>query len=239
MTQLRWVLLALGVLIIVAVYLRSRGLPQKALSFLKRRRRAPRDARPRFEPVLGDGNARPGELDTVTGKADVGSSLESAADTPEPEPEPEPTPEPEQPVESVVTLRLIPREGRMSSNRVILALRAAGLRHGRYGIFHRHASELDDEPLFSVASLTEPGSFDLSKLSETTIAGVSFFMVLPGTGDPVDRFDQMVATARELARELGSELLDEKGSSWSIQRERYVREEVIEYRHSLERSSSF
>ncbi|MDX1436372.1 MAG: cell division protein ZipA C-terminal FtsZ-binding domain-containing protein, partial [Anaerolineales bacterium] len=39
--------------------------------------------------------------------------------------------------------------------------RSAGLKHGRYGIFHMHSNELDDEPMFSVASLTEPGSFDL------------------------------------------------------------------------------
>jgi len=30
-------------------------------------------------------------------------------------------------------------------------------------------------------------------------------------------------------------LHDERGSSWSVQRERYVREEIIEYRHQLER----
>ena len=41
----------------------------------------------------------------------------------------------------------------------------------------------------------------------------------------------MVGTARELARELEAELRDENGSSWSIQRERYVREEIIEYLH--------
>jgi FtsZ-interacting cell division protein ZipA len=60
---------------------------------------------------------------------------------------------------------------------------------------------------------------------------MSFFMILPGVGDPVERFDQMVATARQLARELSGELKDENGSSWSIQRERYVREEIIEFLH--------
>ena len=63
---------------------------------------------------------------------------------------------------------------------------------------------------------------------------MSFFMVLPGSGDPVARFDAMVATARDLARDLEGELRDEKGSSWSFQRERYVREEVIAYCHSLD-----
>ncbi len=61
--------------------------------------------------------------------------------------------------------------------------------------------------------------------------------MLPGRGDPVIRFDTMVDTARSLARTLNAELRDEKGNSWSVQRERYVREEVIEYRHNLERHS--
>ena len=117
----------------------------------------------------------------------------------------------------------------------MLALRAAGLQHGRYGIFHRFGPRGPSEPLFSVANLTEPGSFDLAKLAESTIPGMSFFMILPGVGDPITRFDQMVETARALAHELEAELFDEKGSSWSIQRERYVREEIIAYRHQLER----
>ena len=117
----------------------------------------------------------------------------------------------------------------------MLALRAAGLQHGRFGIFHRRSADGVDEALFSVASLTEPGSFNLANLSETTIAGLSFFIVLPGDSDPVARFDTMIETARALAVELDAELHDERGSSWSVQRERYVREEIIEYRHQLER----
>jgi FtsZ-interacting cell division protein ZipA len=59
--------------------------------------------------------------------------------------------------------------------------------------------------------------------------------VLPGNGDPVARFDAMVETARALSVELAADLFDERGSSWSSQRERYLREELIEYRHQFER----
>lgn len=203
-------LLALGVLLICAVYLWGRGLPQRWLA-------------PLFSLRKGTDSA--------------------GAERVEPEIDPEPI-EAEAPIiepgraDSIVTLRFIPNENEIASDKVILALRSAGLKHGRYGIFHKHASDLDDDPLFSVASLTEPGSFDLSRLSETRIPGMSFFMVLPGQGDPVERFDQMVSTARNLARELRGELRDEKGSSWSIQRERYVREEIIEYRDLMNKHQS-
>ena len=71
--------------------------------------------------------------------------------------------------------------------------------------------------------------------TDTTIAGLSFFVVLPGIGDPVSRFDAMVETARALSVELAADLFDERGSSWSSQRERYLREELIEYRHQFDR----
>jgi cell division protein ZipA len=130
-------------------------------------------------------------------------------------------------------LRLIPRGDELSAERAVGALADAGLKHGRYGIFHLNG--VDGEPAFSCASLTEPGTFDLATLGQSTIAGLSFFVVLPGTGDPVSRFDAMVETARALTVELEADLHDEAGSSWSVQRERYLREEIIEYRHQLER----
>src|SRR5690606_16115912 len=134
------------------------------------------------------------------------------------------------PPDRVIALRLIPQAGELDGEAVVKALLEVDLEHGRYGIFHR----LDPgsaEPVFSVASLTEPGTFDLGNVEGTVLAGVTIFMVLPGVGDPVTRFDAMVLTARSLAVTLVGELYDERGSSWSVQRERYVREEVIEYRH--------
>jgi cell division protein ZipA len=133
----------------------------------------------------------------------------------------------------IITVRLIPRGEELSAERAVAALIGSNLRHGRYAIFHREG--VGEEPAFSVASLTEPGTFDLDNLAASTIAGLSFFLILPGTGDPVARFDAMVETARALSVELEADLHDERGSSWSIQRERYLREEIIEYRHQLER----
>jgi len=45
----------------------------------------------------------------------------------------------------------------------------------------------------------------------------------------VEAFDLMMAAARALAQTLGGELLDESGSTLSVQRERYLREEIIQY----------
>jgi cell division protein ZipA len=143
-----------------------------------------------------------------------------------------PSPQPDR----IISLRLIAGEGKeLNCEQMVVGLREAGLRHGRYGIFHRHSSDdMSAEPLFSVANLVEPGSFDLKKMKETALPGVSFFLLLPCPGDAVAAFDDMVETARRLAQELNADLFDDRGSSWSIQRERYLREEIIEYRRQKE-----
>jgi cell division protein ZipA len=134
--------------------------------------------------------------------------------------------------DKVVTLRLMSRERPgFPGEQLIMALREAGLRHGRYGIFHRPADTDPDMALFSVASLVEPGSFDLARLRTDHYPGVSLFLAIPGPPDVVAAFDLMVDTARTLAETLGGELLDEQGSTLSIQRQRYIREEIIQFLH--------
>jgi FtsZ-interacting cell division protein ZipA len=43
----------------------------------------------------------------------------------------------------------------------------------------------------------------------------------------------MISAARTLSRSLDADLLDESGSSLSIQRERYLREEIIQFEHEI------
>jgi cell division protein ZipA len=248
MAELRWVLLALGVLVVAGIYVWSRGLA-------KRSGTARRNRRVREEPHISL------EADLLTKPSNIADEPYSAPAGEHPDEHPEEHPEglrgpggsveaavptsstaretaaphrktpPKQAPEKVVTIRFVPKHHMIDGHSAVRALREAGLRHGRYGIFHKHkeADEDGDDVLFSVASLTEPGSFDLENLG--TIAGMSFFIVLPSAVDPVDCFDSMVETARSLSHRLGADLFDERGSSWSIQRERYVREELIRYRH--------
>lgn len=211
MWDLRWVLLGLGALVVVAVYAWSRGiLSRDRLRKLSRRQQ-------RSEPSLGEEPAQDQAAEEPPPLVTTVSPAERARPAPD----------------RIVALRLIPRGDELAAERAVVALRDAGLEHGRYSIFHRQLGS--NREGFSVASLTEPGSFDLDHLGASTIAGLSFFVVLPGVGDPVARFDAMVETARALSVELAADLFDERGSSWSSQRERYLREEIIEYRHQFER----
>ena len=214
MAELRWVLLLLGGLVVGLVWAVGTGKLRK----LADRMFAGRAQMERTEPVL-DGESS--DIDAELGESPASDDPDGAAYL---EPEPDR-------IDRVVTVRFVPNDGPLPADKTVLALRAAGFRHGQYGIFHYFTDETARVSQFSVANLTEPGSFDLSNLTTSTIPGMNFFLILPGVGDPVARFDLMVDKARELARELDADLRDEHGSSWSIQRERYVREEVIEYRH--------
>jgi len=205
MSELRWILLSLGVLLIAGLYLWGRK------PFRKIRIALPKSASP------------------------TGDATSEAATIQEPVVE-KPRPRRRTP-DKIVTLRVVcQRDEDMKSADAVLALKRFGLLHGKYGIFHRFADDGSEEPLFSVASLTEPGSFDLDDLDSSGIAGLSLFMVLPGTGDAVGRFDAMIQLARDLAEELDGVVLDERGSSWSIQRERYIREEIIQFQHQISRA---
>jgi len=206
--ELRWVLLLLGILVLVGVYAYSRyrfNRPPPAES----------SDLPRREP----------SLDPVDDLDDAGQTIDAA----EPVVAEPPVADPEAPT-MVVTVRLMSRnKGGFPGDKLVLAMRGAGLRHGRFGIFHAHAEDNPDKALFSVASLVEPGSFDLAALAEQRLPGVSLFALLPSASEAITVFEGMLSTARQLASELDGELLDEHGSSLSVQRERYIRDEILQF----------
>ena len=136
--------------------------------------------------------------------------------------------------QKIVTLRLVASDkGAFQGEELVLNLRSIGMRYGKFGIYHYYEDLAEDDVIFSVANLVEPGTFDLSNIKEQQIPGISIFIVLPGPMDGVKAFDLMMTMARSLGQALNAELLDESGSTLSIQRERYLREEIIRYQHGI------
>jgi cell division protein ZipA len=209
MDGLRWLLLLFGVLVIAGVY------------WYSRRERTPAEPEPapdRREPTL--------RADTDEAAPDAaGEEPEAVANT---------APDKAENPQKIVTLRLVAHEGgSFQGDELILSLRGIGMRHGKFGIFHRYDGSEADRTIFSAASLVEPGSFDLSNIKEQELPGISLFLILPGPVEGAEAFDLMMAAARALAQSLDGELLDESGSTLSIQRERYMREEIIQFEHSI------
>lgn len=216
MDGLRLWLLLFGALVIAGVYFYSRREKQKADN--------PR-AVERVEP----------QLDASMPPPDADDDIEPDDDLDEDDVDEDEDDKPSRPsVQKIVTLRLVARDKQpFAGDELILSLRGIGLRHGKFGIFHRYDGSDESRTIFSAASLVEPGSFDLANIKDQDIPGISLFLILPGPVDSVEAFDLMMAAARALAQTLNGELLDESGSTLSIQRERYLREEVIQFQHSL------
>lgn len=208
MDGLRWLLLIFGVLVIAGVYFYSRR-----------------------EQVEDE---KPPEIDRKTPTIDEqADELAEEAAVEQPDIDEAESPEVARDEQKIVTLRLVARDrDTFPAEDLILNMRGIGLRHGKFGIFHRIDGDDEGRTIFSAASLVEPGSFDLKNLKDQEIPGISLFLVLPGPIDGVDAFDMMMQAARTMAQSLDGELLDESGSTLSIQRERYMREEVVQFEHS-------
>ncbi len=220
MDGLRWLLLFFGILVIAGVYLYSR-----------REKKEPADNRDveRVEPTLQGQEADDFQHESPIESPRFTVDEEVSGD----EPEDSAAELSKQTPQKIVTLRIVARDKEaFQGDELILSLRGIGLRHGKFGIFHRYDGNDESRTIFSAASLVEPGSFDLANIKEQQIPGISLFLVLPGPVDSVEAFDLMMAAARALSQSLDGELLDESGSTLSIQRERYLREEIIQFQHS-------
>ncbi len=135
-------------------------------------------------------------------------------------------------LQRIVTVRVCSvGEMRWSGAQLMAALELHGLAFGRYQVFHRkHA---DGRSLFCVASLIEPGTFDVAAMPNQEFRGVTLFAVLPGPTPPLETVDELLGTARGLAEELSGMVQDAKGIPLSPQRAAAMREDAARFQASL------
>ena len=122
-------------------------------------------------------------------------------------------------------------DARWSGADLMSALEALGLAYGRYQVYHRNHT--DGRSIFCVASLVEPGTFDLSTMTDEEFRGVSLFAILPGPLEPVQTVDALLATARELARALTGTMQDAKGIPFSPLRTEALLQDVARFQAAL------
>jgi cell division protein ZipA len=134
--------------------------------------------------------------------------------------------------QKIVTIRVCAvGEARWSGTQLMAALELHGLAFGRYQVFHR--KHVDGRSLFCVASLIEPGTFDVAVMAEQEFRGVTLFAVLPGPVEPLETMDELFGTARGLAEELSGMVQDGKGIPLSPQRAAALREDVARFQAAL------
>jgi cell division protein ZipA len=135
-------------------------------------------------------------------------------------------------LQRIVTVRVCAAgDARWSGAQLMAALELHGLAFGRYQVFHRRHA--DGRSLFCVASLIEPGTFDIAAMAEQEFRGVTLFAVLPGPLPPLETLDELLATARGLAEELKGMVQDAKGVPLSPQRAGLLREDLARFQGML------
>lgn len=240
MSELRWILLAVGVLLLIGIYWYSRRSPQ-----------TPVDAPVRREPSLpahGEtdiGATRPTvPAATTSDETAVAATSQTVAPDEEPlyaqsalplaevdEAKASASGQQTSKQEKIIAIHVAARGGRrFRGPDLVDALKAEALDFGDLGIFHRRTG---NRAVFSVSSMVEPGHFDLEDVESYTTPGVTFFMIMPGPESPVATFTEMLSTARRLATVLDGDVLDESGSTLSRQAASHMREQIIEFAHRV------
>jgi cell division protein ZipA len=127
----------------------------------------------------------------------------------------------------ILSLRIAAGPQRIEGAKLLESLQAESLQHGKYGIFHR--LHTDGSIVFSVASMVEPGTFEIEKMGETLYTGVTMFTQLPGPVPGMHALNELIACARRLQAILGGTLQDERGVPLTVHRIERMRQEVREF----------
>ncbi|MGD8384421.1 MAG: cell division protein ZipA [Lysobacterales bacterium] len=237
-TTFRWILVIVGLIIVAGIFLL--GKPDN--------RRRPRASRKRTKPerqkrepkLFGSGGREePGDGqhadDGEQTELPIGSAR-AGDDRVEPSlgPAEERQDEPPQPLpDKIVTLFIQARDNHLITGVELLDVAIkAGLVFGYRDIFHRIDENDDNDPprpLFSMANLTKPGTFNKTSWSTLETHGVTVFMTLPGPRAALDAWDAMLATSRRLAELLHADLLDESRRPLTRERTLEIKEELREY----------
>lgn len=231
MSELRWILLVVGLVLLIGIYLYSRRSSHTSAEPAVRRE-------PRIavddEPSSGPARLRAAEP-VAEATTHATPPLYDQTDLPLP-----PADDAEARVsqgggdpdkEKVVAIHVAAKGGRrFRGPDVVNALETESLEYGELGIYHRRTG---NRAVFSVSSMVEPGHFDPATIEEYTTPGLSFFMIMPGPDSPVATFTEMLSTARRVATVIDGEVLDESGSTLSRQAASHMREQIIEFAHRV------
>lgn len=240
-TQLRIILAVAGVAILALIYFFGR--PRRPGQ--GKRKLFQSEGGERVEPSFGempDPDAVPpqGELDVgIQDELDkLGATISAGrASAPPVRKGPLPGVRPDtQAVERIVTLHVAARPGEtIHGASLIVAAEKAGLVFGDKGIFHRLvAGRPEAGPIFSMANMIKPGSFDMREIDTLQSPGVTFFMALPGPVTALDGWDALLPTAQRMAELLGANVLDEERSVLGRQRIAHIRDELRAYDRKYE-----
>lgn len=234
MTLLRVGILVAGLILIAAIF--WFGRPRKPGQGKRlARNAAPKDVESgRLEPTLGeqieaalaDGGSRGGDAATQAELDLFERTLEGGG-----VPTTELGKRSSEEFDKIVTVYLAARSGSMLiGSDIVVAAEKAGLVYGYMGVFHRLVERRPEQgPVFSMANIKTPGSFDMSAMQSLETPAVAFFLTLPAPVPALEAWDTMLPTVQRMAELLDGVVLDDQRNALGRQRIAHIRDELRAY----------
>jgi cell division protein ZipA len=235
MTLLRVGILVAGLILIAAIF--WFGRPRKP----GQGKRLPRNAAPkdaesgRLEPTLGeqieaalaDDESRGGEATTQAELDLFERTLEGSTGVLATELGKRSSED----FDKIVTVYLAARAGNvLNGSDIVVAAEKAGLVYGYLGVFHRLVERRPEHgPVFSMANIKTPGSFDMSAIQSLETPAVAFFLTLPAPVPALEAWDTMLPTVQRMAELLDGVVLDDQRNALGRQRIAHIRDELRAY----------
>ncbi|MCD7096850.1 cell division protein ZipA [Stenotrophomonas sp. MMGLT7] len=226
MALLRIGILAAGLLLIAAILLFGR--PRKPKQ--GRRVDGPEaTGKQRREPVLGD--------DADVAAAADGEAGDDAVVQSELGLEPAPAPgadlgkRPSQDFDKIISLYVAARaEQVLRGEDIVVAAEKTGLTFGHMNVFHRLVEGHPERgPIFSMASILKPGSFDMANIRDMETPAIAFFLTLPAPMTALDAWEKMLPTVQRMGELLDGVVLDDSRNALGRQRIAHIRDELRAY----------
>ena len=130
--------------------------------------------------------------------------------------------------DKIVTLYVAAKAGQfLRGPDIVVAAEKAGLTYGHMNVFHRLVeSHPERGPIFSVANIKKPGSFEMGEIQSLETPAIAFFLTLPAPVGALDAWDAMLPTAQRMAELLDGVVLDEQRNGLGRQRIAGLRDEL-------------
>jgi cell division protein ZipA len=133
--------------------------------------------------------------------------------------------------DKIVTLYIAARAGEvLRGPDIVVAAEKTGLTYGHMNVFHRLVEGRPERgPVFSVANIMKPGSFDMATIQALETPAIAFFLTLPAPLPALDGWEMMLPTAQRMAELLDGVVLDESRNALGRQRIQHLRDELRAY----------
>ena len=133
--------------------------------------------------------------------------------------------------DKIISLYVAARAGTaLRGEDIVVAAEKTGMVFGHMNVFHRLLEGHPERgPVFSMASIIKPGSFDMATIRELETPAIAFFLTLPAPVAALDAWEKMLPTVQRMAELLDGVVLDDSRNALGRQRIAHIRDELRAY----------